>query len=221
MNMLKLAAPLAIFLSITGCATNPDTGNFEITRTGVGLTVGAVGGALVGAALGDSSMAIKGAALGAAAGGGAGYLWEKRYRAMQAELAYTDLQVQQLPGNNGQQSMMVTVPSDVFFRIGSADIAPEAYPALSKLAESLKTQTYKVGITGHTDNTGTPDLNNRLSYERARSVAAYLTAAGVPYERLFVRGVGASDPKTSNANPQGRSQNRRVEIVLSEHVPNA
>lgn len=221
MNMLKLAGTLAILLSISGCASNPQTGNFETTRTGVGLAVGTIGGALVGAALGDSSMAIKGALLGAAFGGGAGYLWEKRYRAMQAELAYTDLQVQQAPADNGQQSLVVTVPSDVSFRIGSSDIAPEAYPALSKLAESLKAQTYKVGIAGHTDNTGTPDRNNRLSYDRARSVAAYLTAAGVPYERLFVRGAGASEPKSSNATPQGRSQNRRVEITLSEIAPNA
>ncbi len=85
----------------------------------------------------------------------------------------------------------------------------------------MKAQTYKVGIAGHTDNTGTPDRNNRLSYDRARSVAAYLTAAGVPYERLFVRGAGASEPKSSNATPQGRSQNRRVEITLSEIAPNA
>ncbi len=221
MNILKLAGILVICLSVTGCATNPATGNFEITRTGVGLTVGAVGGALVGAALGDSSMAIKGAALGAAAGGGAGYLWEKRYRAMQAELAYTDLQVQQASVSSGQQSLVVTVPADVFFRVGSSDIAPDAYPALSKLAESLKAQQYKVGITGHTDDTGLPDMNNRLSYDRARSVAAYLTAAGVPYDRLFVRGAGANEPKFSNANPQGRSQNRRVEIALSEVAPGA
>ncbi len=221
MNIFKIAGIIAICLTASGCATNPSTGNFEITRTGVGLTVGAVGGALIGAALGDSSMAIKGAALGAAAGGGAGYLWEKRYRAMQAELAYTDLEVQQGAAVNGQQALIVTVPGDVFFRVGSSDIAPDAYPALSKLAESLKTQQYKVGITGHTDDTGTPDMNNRLSYDRARAVAAYLTAAGVPYDRLFVRGAGSKEPKFNNDNPQGRSQNRRVEIALSEDAPGA
>ncbi|NVL49945.1 hypothetical protein F2S72_09350 [Pseudomonas syringae pv. actinidiae] len=69
MTHLKLAAALTVCIVVTGCATNPDTGNFEITRTGVGLAAGTVGGALVGAALGDGSAVIKGAMLGAAAGG--------------------------------------------------------------------------------------------------------------------------------------------------------
>lgn len=221
MTNLKLVTALAACLIMSGCATNPDTGNFEITRTGVGLTIGAVGGALVGAALGDGSTAIKGAMLGAAAGGGAGYLWDKRYKSMQAELAATELQVEQGRIADGQQVLVVSAPADVFFRVGSSDIAPEAYPALSKLAQSMKDQDYTVGITGHTDTSGSPDLNNRLSYDRARSVAAYLTAAGVPYQKLYVRGVGGREPKADNSTAQGRSENRRVEIVLSNETPKA
>lgn len=219
MNNLKLASALAACIVMSGCATNPDTGNFEITRTGVGLAVGTVGGALVGAALGDGSAVIKGAMLGAAAGGGAGYLWEKRHKEMQAELAATELQVEQARIADGQQVLVVSAQSDVFFKVGSSDIAPEAYPSLSKLAESLKGQPYKIGITGHTDNTGSPDLNNRLSFDRARSVAAYLTAAGVPYQTMYVRGAGSKEPKVSNDSAQGRSENRRVEFVLSNDTP--
>lgn len=221
MNNLKLASALAACLVMTGCATNPDTGNFEITRTGVGLAVGTVGGALVGAAIGDGSAVIKGAMIGAAAGGGAGYLWDKREKAMRAELAATELQVEQARIADGQRVLLLSAQSDVFFKVGSSDIAPEAYPALTKLAESLKAQNFKIGITGHTDTSGSPDLNNRLSYDRARAVAAYLTAAGVPYQSLYVRGAGSKEPKTSNDTAQGRSENRRVEIVLSDDVPKA
>jgi len=219
MNNLKFASALAACLIVTGCATNPDTGNFEITRTGVGLAVGTVGGALVGAALGDGSTVIKGAMLGAAGGGGAGYLWDKRNKAMQAELKATELKVEQARIADGQRVLVISAQSDVFFKVGSSDIAPDAYPSLSKLAESLKGQQYKIGITGHTDSSGSPDLNNRLSYDRARAVAAYLTAAGVPYQGLYVRGAGSKEPKVSNNTPQGRSENRRVEFVLSDDAP--
>jgi len=221
MKTFKLASALAVCIAMTGCATNPETGNFEVTRTGVGLAVGTVGGALVGAALGDGSTAIKAAMLGAAAGGGVGYVWDKRHKALQAELAATELQVEQARIADGQQVLVVSAPSDVFFKVGSADIAPEAYAALSKLAQSLQHQGYKVGITGHTDTSGSPDLNNRLSYDRARSVAAYLTSAGVPYQNLYVRGVGSKEPKADNATAIGRSENRRVEIVLSNDTPKA
>ena len=176
MTNLKTAAALAAFIVIAGCSADPQTGNYEINRTGMGLTAGAIGGALVGAAMGNGSTAIKGALIGAGVGGGLGYLWEKRYRATQADLAKTDLQVEAAHIQNGDQVLVVTAPSYVFFRVGSSDIAPEAYPALNKLAQTVKGQGYKIGITGHTDTSGSPDLNNKLSYERARSVAAYLTA---------------------------------------------
>lgn len=221
MNRLKLTSAFAAALLISGCATNPETGNFEITRTGVGLAVGTVGGALLGSAVGGSSAVIKGAMIGAAAGGGAGYLWDKREKAMRAELAATELKVEQAKSADGSRVLLLSAQTDVFFKVGSSDIAPEAYPALTQLADALKLQNYKIGITGHTDISGTPERNNRLSYDRARAVAAYLTSAGVRPQTMFVRGAGSKEPKTSNATPEGRSENRRVEIELSDSVPRA
>lgn len=221
MKKLNATAALTACLILSGCASDPKTGNFEMNRTGVGVAVGTVAGALVGAAIGDGSTVIKGAMLGAAAGGGAGYLWEKRYQAMQAELAETELQVEKGYIQDGQQVLVISAPSDVIFRVGSADIASESYSALTKLAQLVQPQNYNVGITGHTDISGSQELNNRLSYERARSVAAYLTGVGVPYQKLYVRGVGSKEPKADNATPEGRSMNRRVEIVLSENTPQA
>ncbi|NVL49946.1 OmpA family protein [Pseudomonas syringae pv. actinidiae] len=138
---------------------------------------------------------------------------------MQAELKATDLKVEKARIADGQQVLVISAQSDVFFKVGSSDIAPEAYPSLAKLAESLKAKPYKIGITGHTDSSGSPDLNNRLSYDRARSVAAYLTSAGVPYQGMYVRGAGSKEPKSSNDTAQGRSENRRVEFVLSDDAP--
>src|SRR5262249_13197274 len=65
---------------------------------------------------------------------------------------------------------------------------------------------------GHTDSTGAPDWNARLSLLRAQAVRAYLVAAGIDAERLICEGRGALDPLAPNTTAAGRARNRRVEI---------
>ena len=72
-----------------------------------------------------------------------------------------------------------------------------------------------IQVFGYTDNTGSQQLNERLSLQRAESVANYLMSDGVKSNRVSVKGFGWNDPVASNATPEGRAQNRRVEIYIT------
>ena len=71
-----------------------------------------------------------------------------------------------------------------------------------------------IDVYGHTDNTGGTAYNQQLSEQRARSVANFLAGQGVRPDRMIVSGFGETRPIASNASPQGREQNRRVELRL-------
>jgi outer membrane protein OmpA-like peptidoglycan-associated protein len=103
----------------------------------------------------------------------------------------------------------------LFFAVGSATIRPESTPTLEKIGEMLKKHAdLALEIEGHTDDTGSPEANQKLSEERAAAVRSYLVKS---YEispgRLTTKGFGASKPVASNDTPEGRQQNRRVELV--------
>jgi outer membrane protein OmpA-like peptidoglycan-associated protein len=90
---------------------------------------------------------------------------------------------------------------------------------LDEIVESAKYYPLtKISIEGHTDNTGPADMNMRLSVERAKGVAEYLTAHGIDAKRISVKGHGEERPLTpdSNKTPEGRKKNRRVEVILFE-----
>jgi outer membrane protein OmpA-like peptidoglycan-associated protein len=76
----------------------------------------------------------------------------------------------------------------------------------------------KILIEGHTDNTGAPAVNRKLSLERAKAVAEILVGAGVNADRITTVGVGMDRPLTADSNktPEGRRRNRRVDVTLSE-----
>lgn len=214
MNHTIKASAALLSILLAGCSMNPQTGNYEANRTGIGLAVGTAVGAAAGAALGDGSYALKGAMIGAAVGGGTGYYLEKKHRELQAQLQQTDLEVEMARDESGNQVLVVSAPADVSFSVGSAALAPESFHGLSTLARSLQNQNVRIEIVGHTDSSGDHDRNQQLSYARAKSVAEYLYQSGVPMNQLFVRGAGYSEPKADNATPQGRAKNRRVEIVV-------
>jgi outer membrane protein OmpA-like peptidoglycan-associated protein len=71
-----------------------------------------------------------------------------------------------------------------------------------------------IDVAGHTDNTGTPEYNQGLSERRALSVADYISAQGVQKVRINIGGYGETRPVASNATPEGRQENRRVEISI-------
>ncbi len=78
----------------------------------------------------------------------------------------------------------------------------------------------KVVVGGHTDSTGDPEWNRRLSRKRAESVRRYLVVAGISPNRLLVEGHGAVEPIATNRTASGRSRNRRVEIKAALEATN-
>jgi outer membrane protein OmpA-like peptidoglycan-associated protein len=74
--------------------------------------------------------------------------------------------------------------------------------------------TLELHLGGHTDATGTPAYNQKLSERRCEAVASYLTELGIPADRIRYQGYGASQPVASNRTEAGRSRNRRVEFVI-------
>ncbi|MEE2797942.1 MAG: OmpA family protein, partial [Pseudomonadota bacterium] len=106
---------------------------------------------------------------------------------------------------------------NITFASGSSDIASSFYPTLNSLVKVFKEFDQNgINIVGHTDSTGSQELNMRLSRERATSVASYLSGQGVSSARISSAGVGPSQPIASNDTEAGRAQNRRVEITLRQ-----
>lgn len=101
------------------------------------------------------------------------------------------------------------------FETGGTRLTPASEPALDLLARILREDPeLAVVIVGHTDNEGSLEINLGLSRRRAGAVREALVARGVPGDQLTAEGVGFLAPRTSNATPEGRARNRRVELVL-------
>ena len=103
------------------------------------------------------------------------------------------------------------------FETGSATIKPESYKLLDDIFESaVVAEGLKLGVYGHTDNSGSDAVNIPLSEKRANAVKAYLVKKGLTDNRIEAKGLGSTEPIADNGTEGGRSQNRRVEIVLGE-----
>ena len=117
----------------------------------------------------------------------------------------------------------IRVLQQVHFAFGGATILPESFPVLQEVADYLKANTAvkKMAVEGHTDNKGAPDLNKRLSQQRADSVMAWLTSHGIERSRLEAHGYGMEKPIEDNDTDAGRAKNRRVEFkILAEEDTN-
>jgi OmpA-OmpF porin, OOP family len=103
------------------------------------------------------------------------------------------------------------------FETGSAVIRPASYVMLDEIFQSaVVAEGLKLGVYGHTDNSGSDDVNVPLSEKRAAAVKDYLLSKGLAADRLETKGYGSSKPVADNGTADGRSRNRRVEIVLGE-----
>ncbi len=103
------------------------------------------------------------------------------------------------------------------FETGSANIKTASYKLLDEIFESaVVAEGLKIGVYGHTDNSGSDAVNIPLSEKRAEAVKAYLLKKGLSNNRVEAKGYGSAKPIADNNTNEGKSKNRRVEIVLGE-----
>lgn len=104
----------------------------------------------------------------------------------------------------------------VQFELGKATLKSESYAVLNQIADIMrKYPDYHLSIEGHTDNTGSSDVNHKLSHSRARACYEYLLQRGIPANRMTHKGYGQTRPIADNSTYSGRTLNRRVEFNLA------
>ncbi|NLO78803.1 MAG: OmpA family protein [Xanthomonadaceae bacterium] len=136
---------------------------------------------------------------------------ESRQALEEAQRQLADLQPQQT-----ERGIVLTL-GEVLFPFDSAELQPGAHRALDRLASYLQAHPdHNILVEGHTDATGDADYNQRLSERRAETVYRALVQRGVDPSRLRIAGLGKDFPVADNSTPSGRSQNRRVEVVVAE-----
>lgn len=208
---------IAALLGAAACTTtDPYSSAPRRNNTATGAVAGAVGGALLGYLTNTSNgeqgrkNALIGAGVGALAGGAVGNYMDRQQRALEAELSGTGVGVAR-QGDN----LVLRMPSDVSFATNQSTIDTRFMPVLNDVANVLQQYDRSlVDIIGHTDSSGGDAINQPLSERRASSVASYLIERGVMRERLYVAGVSSRNPIADNGTPEGRAQNRRVEILI-------
>jgi outer membrane protein OmpA-like peptidoglycan-associated protein len=215
-KILILAAAAGMVL-LTGCQTvNPYTNQKQTSKATEGAGIGAVAGAVVGMLTGGDAQerrkrALIGAGIGALAGGGAGYYMDVQEAKLRQQLEGTGVSVTRI-GNN----LTLNMPGNITFQTDSADLNGNFFAVLDSVSLVLKEYNKTlVEVAGHTDSTGSAAYNQALSERRARTVAQYLESKGVMNQRIITVGAGQSHPVASNATPEGRQQNRRVELNLA------
>lgn len=207
---LALGAALALSLLTSACVTDPNTGEQKVSRTAIGAGLGVLGGAVVGDLIGGRDGRLVGAGIGGIAGAAIGYEKDKQIRELRARTAGTGVTVA-----DAGQSILVTMPDGITFDTGSYTLKPQFRSTLGQVAQTLSSHPDSlIDVYGHTDSTGTPQLNQTLSENRARTVADFLTTQGVNAARLRSRGFGETMPVATNDTPEGRAKNRRVEIRI-------
>jgi outer membrane protein OmpA-like peptidoglycan-associated protein len=208
MKTIKL---LTVTIALMGLIAS---GCKSMNKTQKGAVIGAAGGgaigAVIGKAAGNTAMgAIIGAAVGGATGAVIGHKMDKQAEEMKKVLG--DAEVRRVG-----EGIVIDFKEKVLFGFDRSDLGANAATNLDKLINVLnKYPDTDIKILGHTDNKGTDTYNLGLSERRAASVSSYLKDHGISSSRVSTKGMGENDPIASNDTEEGRSQNRRVEFVIT------
>lgn len=152
---------------------------------------------------------------------------EQELSRMRAENAQLQAQLAQLQGQQSLEGVaqvkqdargvILTLTGGVLFESGKDALLPDAEKKLDTLAQVLQqTPDAKFTVEGHTDSQGSTEYNQALSQRRADAVKDYLASKGLSAGNIEAVGRGEQNAIASNGSPEGRANNRRVEVVLPE-----
>jgi outer membrane protein OmpA-like peptidoglycan-associated protein len=195
--------------ALAGCM-DPMTGDNSRAQTGA-ITGALIGGAIGATSDGDNRLlkTAVGAGIGAAIGGSIGTMLDRQAADLRGDVG-GDVDVI----NTGNE-LIVRMPQDILFATDSAMLRPDLQRDLRAVARNLLNYPDStIQVVGHTDSTGAAAYNQDLSQRRALAVAEELRFNGVPAGRIQAFGRGEDQPIASNLTPEGRAQNRRVDIII-------
>lgn len=215
-NIGIIAMAIAFTVSFTSCEATKNANNKQKGAV-IGAGAGAVLGAILGNNVGKGGNGEVGAVLGGVVGGAAGVLIGNKMdkQAQQIE--------EEIPGatvERVEDDIVITFDenSGVYFDTAKYNINAASQVNLDKLAGVLREYVdTNVLVVGHTDSVGAEESNMLLSKRRAQAVSSYFTTKGIASNRLTTNWYGEQTPVGDNATPEGRAQNRRVNIVI---IPN-
>lgn len=203
---------IGLFLLLIAAISLPSCSSWNKTQKGaaVGTVAGGAMGAVIGKASGNTAL---GAVIGAAVGGGAGAIigHQMDKQAEEIEETVPDAKVVRVG-----EGIVVEFSSGVLFAFDESDLSSTAKNNLDKLVNVLDEHAQtNIEIQGYTDSKGSDSYNQALSERRAITVSNYIITKKVDASRITVVGYGETLPKYSNETAEGRSENRRVEFVIT------
>jgi outer membrane protein OmpA-like peptidoglycan-associated protein len=143
-----------------------------------------------------------------------GYLFYSEHFAFHGQHSQSEPQLRDVPLDRVEVGSVVIL-HNVFYATGSSELEPESRAELNKVRLFLEDNpSIGVEISGHTDNTGSPNFNQDLSENRAESVVLYLTGLGIADHRLQASGYGEEQAVDDNNSEEGRARNRRTELKI-------
>ena len=116
---------------------------------------------------------------------------------------------------DGAIALKVTFDSGILFGFNKTDLGDEAKDSLKELVDEIEDmEDARIRVYGHTDIVGSAEVNQRVSTERAKKVAAFLVDNGIDANRITAEGLSFNHPVADNSTEAGRAKNRRVEIYV-------
>lgn len=212
-NIIRTGTYLMAFSLVLSCSPIKNA-----NKTQKGAVIGAAGGAVIGGVLGNNVGsgnntalgAILGAAIGGAAGGYIGNRMDRQAERIEEEIPGAEVK-------RVGEGINVTFNQDagVFFDSNKSNIKGTSAETLNKLIGIFNEYPdSNILVEGHTDSAGAEDYNMNLSKQRAESVTNYLVSKGIAFNRFTTKWYGESQPVGDNSTPEGKTKNRRVELVI-------
>lgn len=208
-----LAIAFVASITLSSCEAAKNTNN-----TQRGVAIGAASGAVIGGILGNNVGkggntalgAIIGGVVGGAAGGVIGNRMDKQAQKIDQALPGADVE------RVGEGIKITLGENSVNFDLGKSTLTPTAKANLDKLVPIFNEYPdTDIQIVGHTDSSGSDELNQKLSEQRAASVKTYLSGKGITASRIVTTGRGETEPIADNTTKDGMAKNRRVEFAIT------